>query len=182
MALHIQDEQGPREIHPAGLRQGACIAVEDVGLQKTNYQGAEKIQRKGFFLWETTARKEDGSPFLILISRTLSTFKESKLRKDVEGLLGRKMSEEEAKTFDWDISGKVGLLNFIHNENDGKTYANVSSMAPLMDGMAAYVPITTAQPDWFKKIVSEARAKAVTVGEAASKTAAPPHGEDDLPF
>ncbi len=187
MPLHIEDEhtEKEREVHPAGLRPATCLFVEDVGLQKVEYNGAEKIQRKGLFLWETSARKKDGSPFLILLNRTLSTFKEAKLRKEIQGLIGKDLTDEEAKKFDWDISGTSGLLNFSHKTEAGKTYANVSSMAPLMEGMAAYIPVTSSQPDWFKKIVSEAKAKSLTQAEAVNTVLnenVPPHSEDDLPF
>lgn len=182
MPIIIEEEQKePRELHPEGVRQAACLFIEDIGYQKSNYNGKEKVQRKVVFLWETTAKRTDGKPFLEMQTYTASMYDGSNLRRDLEGWAGKKFTDETAKRVDIEVFAKRDcLLNFVHSK-DGK-YSNIAGITPLMEGMAKMVPQTTEKPEWFVKFIEKKRSESVQPATQSGPGTAPPHTEDDLPF
>lgn len=176
MAIIIEEEQrGPKELHPAGLTQAVCVEIIDLGLQRSEYQGKEKVQRKVLFVWETSEKMEGGSPFLLTKKYTASMWDKANLRADLEGWAGKKFTEEQSRSFDIEVfKGRNCLLNIVHSDN-GK-YANIEGITPLMNGMTKIVPVLTDLPDGIKKWVEKMRSEAVK--PADGKT---PHPDDDLP-
>lgn len=171
----------PRELAPSGLLQAVCAFVEDVGLQKTEYKGETKIQHKVIVIWEIDEKEaamEDGRRFMISKRYTLSLSDKANLRKDLETWRGKKFSTEELEGFDVEnLIGANCLLNVIHAESGGKTYANINGVMPLKSGMTKIKPVNTEVPKW----VSEVRAKAVQPDNTPPQ-APPPHDLDNLPF
>lgn len=171
----------PKELPPSGLLQAVCVFVEDVGLQKTEYKGEVKIQHKVIVIWEIDdkeATMEDGRRFMISKRYTLSLSDKANLRKDLETWRGKKFTEDELQGFDVEkLIGANCLLNVMHEESAGKTYANIKGVMPLKSGMAKIQPVNTEVPKW----VNEVRAKALHP-DNAPPSAPPPHTEDDLPF
>lgn len=181
MATIIREDEGlpPREKHPAGMVQAVLIAVEDIGIQKGEYQGKPKNRRKIVLLWETSKKQADGTPFLIWNTYTASMGDNANLRADLEGWNGSPFTTEELKAFDVDtFIGRNCLLNIVHSEN-GK-YANIAGITPVMEGMADLKPVNTSIPDGIKKWLDKKRSEAVPL--EAAPGSAPPHSEDDLPF
>lgn len=174
-----EEEKGSRELHPAGMHQAVCVFVEDVGLQRSTFQGKEKVQRKIVMVWETTKKQSDGSPFLMSKKYTASMYDKANLRADLEGWAGKKFTEEQVKAFDVDVFiGKNCLLNIVHS--DDAKYANITGITPLMEGMQRITATTKTMPEGLGKWISKMRSEAVPAGASADE--APPHGEDDLPF
>ena len=179
MPIIIENNDKPRELHPAGMTQGVCIGVYDIGLQATNFQGVEKVQRKVIFLWETTKKDSGGSPFIMAKKYTASMFDKANLRKDLESWNGKKYTDEQAKKVDIELfNGKNGLLNIVHS--DDEKYANVAGITPLMEGMPPIKATITTLPDGLKKWIDKMRSEAVEPMEAGHQ-APPPHGDDDMP-
>src|SRR5258708_7785057 len=60
------------------------------------------------------------------------------LRPFVEGFIGTKLHDDEAYNFNLEeLLGDVCLLNVVHTEKDGNTYANIQGASPLPKGMTA---------------------------------------------
>jgi hypothetical protein len=55
-----------------------------------------------------------------------------------EGFMGTKLHDDEAYNFNLeDLLGDVCLLNVVHTEKDGNTYANIQGASPLPKGITA---------------------------------------------
>ena len=121
------------ELVEAGVHKGRCIKIIDLGTHEVTYN--EEIQEKHkimimFELPESTMK--DGRPFAVALFVNLSLHKKSKLRPLLVGWRGKDFTEDEAGDFDiLKLLDVPALLNVIHNESDGITYANIQSIMPL---------------------------------------------------
>ncbi len=121
------------ELAEAGVHKGRCIKIIDLGTHEVTYN--EEIQEKHkimimFELPESTMK--DGRPFAVALFVNLSLHKKSKLRPLLVGWRGKDFTEDEAGDFDiLKLLDVPALLNVIHNESDGITYANIQSIMPL---------------------------------------------------
>ncbi len=147
MAIMAQDTGGGGDFSPmpSGNHVALCNMVVDLGKQRTEYQGESKVQHKVFIRWETpherlewtdregTARE---GPRVIGKTYTLSLHENAALRGDLESWRGRAFTEDERKGFDVSkLLGAPCMLNVIHADKNGKTYANVTSIGALPKGM-----------------------------------------------
>jgi hypothetical protein len=126
---------------PAGNYAATCIRVIDLGTQTTNYQGEEKSARKVRIFWEipeeTVEWEGQVRPATISSTYTASLHEKANLRKVLESWRGRSFTPDELKGFDTkNVLGAPCLLNVVHTEKDGRTYANVAGVTPLIKGMA----------------------------------------------
>jgi hypothetical protein len=147
MAIVATDSGGGGDFSPmpSGNHVAVCNMVVDLGKQKTEYQGETKVQHKVFIRWETpherfTWTDRDGNeregPRVIGKTYTLSLHENAALRGDLESWRGRGFTEEERKGFDVaKLLGAPCMVNVLHVEKNGKTYANVSSIGALPKGM-----------------------------------------------
>lgn len=125
---------------PAGSYIATSVRVIDLGTQTSNYQGQEKAQRKVLITWEipeVEIELEDGNmPALISSSYTASLHEKASLRKVLESWRGRSFTADELKGFDLkNVLGKPCMINVVHTEKDGNTYANVAAVMPLPKGV-----------------------------------------------
>lgn len=126
---------------PAGAHVARCYRILDLGTQKTTFKGDEKFVHQIMLTWELpTALMSEGSnagkPFSISQRFTASLGEKSKLRKILENWRGKKFSPQELEGFDLqNILGKPCMLNIVHAENGGKTYANIEAVMQLPAGM-----------------------------------------------
>ncbi len=126
---------GDYEIVPAETTLAVCITVADLGLQRQEWKGQERIRPQIAIVWELPKlRMEDGRPFVISKVYTASLSEKANLRKDLKAWRGKDLSEAELKeTYDFKkLLGQWCSLSIAHTEKDGKTYANISSIAQLM--------------------------------------------------
>lgn len=124
----------------AGNYAATCIRVIDLGTQTTNYNGEEKSARKVRLFWEipdvTVEWEGVERPAIISSTYTASLHEKASLRKVLESWRGRAFTADELKGFDTkNVLGAPCLLNVVHTEKDGKTYANVAGVTPLIKGM-----------------------------------------------
>jgi len=64
-----------------------------------------------------------------------------KLRPFIEGMIGTKLHDDEAYSFDPEkLLGESCLLNVVHEEKNGSTYANIANASPVPKSMEAAVP------------------------------------------
>jgi len=96
---------------------------------------------------EFTYKNEDGTedkvmkPLVISKEFTLSMGVKSNLRPFVEGIIGTKLTDEEAGAFDLeDLLGRACLITVVHKTSaKGSVYANITGASPLMKNMQAPV-------------------------------------------
>lgn len=161
---------------PAGTHAAVCCDVRDLGVLAVEWQGQKKQQHKVLISWQIDEARDDGKPFLVSRRYTLSLHEKAGLRKDLEAWRGRKFTEDELRRFDVEsILGKPCLLNVIHNDSGGDTYANVAGVMALPKVMAApqvrdYVRFVDREPEQQDHEQTDAR----TVAGAITA--------DDIPF
>ncbi len=140
---------------PAGLHQGACCDVVDLGVVEVTYAGTPtKRQHKIRVIWQLDAMQEDGKRATVGKQYTLSLHEKSALRKDLESWRGKAFTPDELKAPGFDIERLLGAnaqINVTHVEKNGATYANVTGIVPLGRGMVKlgvedYVRVKDREP------------------------------------
>lgn len=159
------------QLPPAGIHRAVLFQVCDLGIQETTWQGVTKHQHKVRFAWELTDElMDDGKPFSVSKQYTANLGSKANLRKDLESWRGRPFTNEELDGFDLqNVLGAPCMVNVVHNENNGKTYANVTAVTPLAKGMekpVAHNPLLhfdldnytaeqeSALPEWLHKMIN----------------------------
>jgi hypothetical protein len=128
----------------AGMYVGRCVQMIQVGTISEVIEGKEKKMHKvrlGFeFPTELKVFKEENGeqPFMLSKDYTLSFHEKATLRNHLETWRGKKFTEEEASSFD--ITKLISvpcMVNVVHkiSKGNGKTYAEIGSISPLMKGM-----------------------------------------------
>ena len=119
-----------------GTHNAVCVGIIDLGLQINPFNNKE--QRKIKLQWETDETYEsDGKQVGKIISKdfTLSLDEKSTLYAVLTSWRGKKFTAEELEGFDMStVLDKPCLVGVTHSEKDGRKYANVSSVMPLMKG------------------------------------------------
>lgn len=125
---------------PEGTHVAVCVQVIDLGLQHSDFY--DKTVPKVLVGWELPDELDsEGKPFMVFHRYTSSTSKKAKLRLHLEAWRGKPFSDAEVKAFDIKaILGKACLVNIVHNETDGNTYANVSAVMALPKGTKGPAP------------------------------------------
>lgn len=176
MALVASDKGGDGfEPVPAGSYVARCVSVVDLGVQETPWGGKEKVYI-GFEVpeerveWKDQDGKEHEGPALIGSRYTLSIHKDSNLGQILTSWRGKPFTDDERKGFDlFTVLGAPCMINVVHNENNGKVYANIQSVMRLPKGMEcppaetdliAYTPQDEDKagnfeklPQWLQKLV-----------------------------
>lgn len=141
MALTIpKNEGGNFELCPEGNHVACCYAIIDLGTHEESYEGQPpKPKRKIFIQWEIPDElRTDGTPFRIGKTYTLSSNEKATMRKDLESWRGAKFSEDDLGNFRLkNLIEKACMLNVVPSERDGKTYANIASIARMPKGVPA---------------------------------------------
>lgn len=117
----------------AGSYLGRCISIIDLGHQTTSYDGEEKVVHKiavNFELFGEDSQGElkiDGKPLTVYKRYTLSNHEKSTLINDLKGWFGKVELPLNLES----LLGKFALVNIVHNEYQGKTYANIKTLAQV---------------------------------------------------
>lgn len=133
---------GPRAIPPAGLTPARCVQVIELGTQKENFKGVDKLIFKIRLAFETPElmhvfEEDKGEqPFMLSQTFTKSISDKANFRKFIESWLGRSLTKEEIeKGFDpSQLLNKAGMINIIHRaakSDASKIYANIASISPM---------------------------------------------------
>lgn len=135
MILDKPTESKPMEFRnpDAGSYLGRCISVIDLGHQKTVWDGVEKMSHKillNFELFGDDSQGKleiDGKPLVVYKRYTYSNHEKSGLMADLKGWMGKVDLPLNLEN----LLGKFALVNVVHNEYQGKTYANISGLAQV---------------------------------------------------
>lgn len=121
-----------------------CYSVIVVGTQDFEWKGEKKSNMKVRITWElpteTIEYDKDGkkitAPMVIGNEYTFSMSEKANLRKVVEDMIGTTLREDEAEGFDiYKLIGMPCLISIVHNTKGDRTYANIGSITPLMEGI-----------------------------------------------
>lgn len=123
---------------PAGWNIARLFAVIDLGTHfDQKWDKETHLVRLGFEL--PKALRDDGKPFAIYKRYTLSHHEKSRMRQDLEAWYGKKFDTgalNKAGGFDLvKVLGRTAFVNVTHDESDGNTYANITAIGPLPQGM-----------------------------------------------
>lgn len=131
MSLHANSSsKGEFELVPAGLYTAHCYRILDQGTQTITNSFGTKHQHKVMFSWELLddeVKMEDGRPFAVHKTYTLSLNEKANLRADIESWQNREL--EDAELEDFDLSTLIDSycqIQVVHSD-DGK-FANVQSI------------------------------------------------------
>lgn len=123
---------------PEGTYLGVCNMLVDLGVQyNETYKNASRKILIGWEIPEETFTVDGEEKPRVLSKRyTASLDERATLRQDLAAWRGRDFTQEELAAFDLrNIVGASCLINVIHKESNGKTYANISSIMALPKGM-----------------------------------------------
>ena len=193
-----KDNGGGFEPVEPGVHHAICYGVVDLGTQFSEVYNNES--HKVLIMWELPFERItiEGKDLPRAISRrfTLSINKKAKLREVLESWRGRAFTDKDLEGFD--IKNLLGVncqVNVIHNTNNGKTYANVSSVIPLSKGVEKRKPenefqyfsmeegmeIPEGLPEWISTIIQKSAefnpGAHPAIGEHDQRET-----EDDIPF
>jgi hypothetical protein len=222
MSLTLKKEEGGDfELLVAGTHAAVCIKIVDFGPQTVEYNGEVKEQNKIRLMFEVPAERitwtdkegvESEGPMTVGKTYTASMFTMATLRQHLESWRGKNFSEVEEAGFDIrNVLGKPCMLGVQHKEYNGKPYAAITSISPVVKGMD--VPEAEnklvafdfddhtdmefdALPDWMREKVTAGKAllktqkertRAVAEKELATMTKATRSddlnvADDDIPF
>jgi hypothetical protein len=140
----IIDESPTQEFRKidAGSYLGRCFSVIDLGHQTVSFiengQPAQKQQRKVLVSFELFGDDSngpleiDGKPMVINKKYTFSMNEAAKLRLDIESWKGKKLVKGVDLPFDMkSMLDKWAMVNVVHNDWNGKTYANLNSLSQV---------------------------------------------------
>lgn len=152
MTLKAKKSEVVREPVPKGNHVAHLYQIIHIGTVPTIWMGETKMVDKVRLTFELCNEKkvfkegEDPKPYSVSREFTLSMGPKANLRAFIEGFGGTKMHDDEAYNFDLEsLLGEACLLNVVHVEKDGKTYANVTSASPLPKGMEAPALVNDAK-------------------------------------
>lgn len=141
-----QPEKKEREIIPAGNHPAYLYRVIYLGTQAKEFDGKVIQNQKIWIDFELPKQihdyedKETGEKkqyvSTIGAEYTLSLSEKGKLLPLIQGWLGRNLSRDELQSFDiCSLLGKGAFLSVVHTTaKTGKVYANIGSIAPVMEG------------------------------------------------
>lgn len=166
MALYLEKVESfddtPRELVPVGNHIARCFSVIDLGTHEESYQGGKPKEKRKFSIgWELNKKKSDGTPFFISKQMAHSGYETSTMFQLLTSWLG---GFPEGKFI---LSEKVinqpCMIQVVHevSKKNGKTYAGISSVGSMPDGIIApelVTPITifSLEPDEFEQDVFDA--------------------------
>ena len=181
MGLMASDSGGTNfEPLPAGVHHAVCYGVIDIGTQPANNPAFSDTHRC-MIMWEVPEERieieKDGEklnlPRVISRELTISLSEKSHMRPLLESWRGRPFNMQELMAFDLaNLVGANCLLNVIHKESNGKTYANVAAAMPLPNKMEKLAPenpsifysmedmglnVPDGIPDWIVKKIHNSR-------------------------
>lgn len=136
MPLYAPETQGREfELPAEGVTRAVCADVIDRGI----LPGFEnKPTHKITLVFQIDQEGSDGKPLQVQQWFSLSMNEKANLRRFLEAWRGKRFEVGEAGKFDLTgLVGKSGLVTLVHGRPNaqGKVYANISTISPLMKGM-----------------------------------------------
>lgn len=164
MAISVEyKETGDFKLTPAGQYQAVCCELIDMGFSTKNYKnkdtGADEpknVHEINFIFQVNKVDDETGKRFEVRTKPfNLVLSEKSNLKAFLLQWRGHDLTPEELKPPGVLLDALVGrnaLLQVVHNTSNGKTYANIGSIMPLMEGLPEIQPLNyESKQDSFNK-------------------------------
>lgn len=170
--------------HPTGRHQGKILEVRDKGMVATQWGEKHKV---AVVIESQTAMMDDGRPFLIFKSMTLSSDKKSALRAFREAVLDRPLTADEMTDFspNRELIGRAISYRVDHSEPgpDGSVFANIrdGSVEPVGSTQQNRTAVAASSLPANGRSATGARG-GVAVAEPPAMGEVPPPGDEELPF
>ena len=163
-----------------GLNAAVIAGIYDIGTHKFEWKGEVSENPQVIIAIELEETQTDGDfkgqPFRIYKFASLYMSKNAKLRKDVNAILGRTLSDAEARAFD--LESLVGTNCYVNLLEDGDKY-KIDSFSAANKRSPNLKPTLDKEPEFITKKRGESlEAK----GDGPRNDAPPPGEEDDLAF
>ncbi len=129
---------------PSGGKSITLCDVVDLGMVETKW-GDKDMMRMHYITKDKFSEEGRDQHYMVVERCTKSLYdgsgkspNPSKLYTRIKALTGKVPQYDTEGKFDVEsLIGKSAFANIVHNESDGKTYANIESLMPLPDGMDA---------------------------------------------
>jgi len=108
---------------PAGVTPALCYRIIDQGLQETAFG----MKRRVLISWLTKHTRQDGEPFSVHQTTTLSSHPQSTLVKMLTNWRGKPLEDGFQLG---NVLGAPATILVEHNDNDGTVFANVGTIMP----------------------------------------------------
>lgn len=194
MGINVEVTQSYK-MAPSGQFQAVCVEVIQLGHSRKVYKnpqtGADEpkdVNEIQYVFQINKVDDETGKRFTVR-SKPLNLIlsEKSNLRAFLLQWRGHDLTDVELKPpgVDVDLKGKNALLQIVHTKAGDKTYANIGSIMPLMDGMAELQALDY-EPQ--QEAVLAAKAKAAAAGGTNGQTQPAPVVDSvaasnaDIPF
>jgi hypothetical protein len=159
------------ELAPTGLHPAVCVDVVDLGECESTWNGKTTMKHKLQVRWQLETNNEEGYRFLVTKRYTASLHPNAALRQDLASWRSRDFTPEELEQFDVEkLIGVPCQLNLTHNDVNGTTYTNISTIVPAPRG---YV----LEPENYTRVKDRER----NGGNGADETVYTDDG-DPIPF
>jgi hypothetical protein len=121
------------ETAPEGAYPAWITTVADLGVQRSSYQGKERVSEKLGITFElATEKAKDGRAFAVFDTVTFSFNEKSRLYEIAKAALGKAPEDLDPA----ELVGKPVLVTVIHRSGpDGKVWANVERVTPVPKGL-----------------------------------------------
>ncbi len=126
---------------PPGMHLARCYRIIDLGSQKGEWKGQQKISPKVMIQWEVHSEDDAGKPLVtdkgepLTISKnyTVSLSENARLRVDLKSWRGRDFTQEELNGFHLrNVLGAWCMLTVMKTTGqDNKEYSNVTAVSPV---------------------------------------------------
>lgn len=126
---------------PAGMHLARCYRIIDLGSQKSEYKGKQKVQPKVMIQWEVHSEDDEGKPLItdkgepMTISKnyTVSLGENARLRADLKSWRGRDFTADKLAGFHLrNVLGAWCMLTVVRTQgHDGQEYSNVNGVSPV---------------------------------------------------
>ena len=193
---------GDFEIAPEGVYLARCYKMVDVGTQTSTGAFGTKESRTVYLYWELlqdddgeVVRMDNGEPYSIFNSYTLSMNQKANLRKHIDSWRGKPLTEEQAEEFDITVLlDKFCKLQIVHrpSKDGSRTYANIGAIMTTkkkIEGVNEVSAFSIEDPDmevfndlpeWLQNKIEEAPEwDEVTTPEQTDAKPSKPADNDD---
>ena len=156
MALMAEyKESGDFVLAPAGLHQGVCCEVVDLGFVEKSYRNQQTGQEEKrtvheiqYYFQLNKVAPDTGKRYEVRSKpMNLNLADKATLRDFLRQWRGHDLTDQEKLPpgVDIELIGKNAMINVIHaqvsTQNGVKTYANIGSITPIMEGLQPITPL-----------------------------------------
>ncbi len=120
---------------PEGQHSAVCCDVVDLGVMEMEYNGQKRKSRKVRLVFQIDEQNDNSKPFTVSRMFTNSLHQKAALRSFLNSWRGTPITDAATQRFDLEtLIGVPALLQVIHKDHDGTTWANIDSIMRLPNG------------------------------------------------